>query len=172
MSGYIKTWDMEVQIADRTPERISIIVPVYNEEESIKSLYEKVNAVMAKMEIPYEVIFVDDGSMDGSFNVLQRLYQQDNNVTVIQFRRNFGKAAALTAGFREARGDVVITMDADLQDEPKEIPRLLQKLDEGYDLVSGWKKKRYDPISKTLPSKIFNRITSWLTGIKIPDVRG
>jgi len=148
---------------------VSIVIPLLNEEAGLEPLYAQIVDVMSNTDLSYEVIFVDDGSTDGSFDVLQELYKKNNNITIIQFRRNFGKAAGLTAGFREAKGNVVITIDADLQDDPKEIPRFLQKLAEGYDLVSGWKKERHDPISKTLPSKFFNRVTSWLTKIKIHD---
>ena len=148
---------------------ISIVIPLLNEEATLEPLYAQIADVMSNLNLSYEVIFVDDGSTDGSFDVLQKLHQKHNNITVIQFRRNFGKAAGLTAGFREAKGNVVITMDADLQDDPKEIPRFLQKLDEGYDLISGWKKERHDPISKTVPSKFFNKVTLWLTKIKIHD---
>ena len=148
---------------------VSVVIPLLNEEATLESLYSQIATTMSNLNLRYEVIFVDDGSTDDSFDVLQDLHKKRDNITVIQFRRNFGKAAGLTAGFREAKGNVVITMDADLQDDPKEIPRFLQKLDDGYDLVSGWKKKRHDPIAKTLPSKLFNKVTSLLTRIQIHD---
>jgi glycosyltransferase involved in cell wall biosynthesis len=148
---------------------LSIVIPTYNEEESIQELYARLLAVLEATDLSWEMIFVDDGSTDGSFFRLQQLRTKDERVRVIQFRRNFGKTAALIAGFEATRGAVVITMDADLQDEPSEIPRLLQKLDEGYDLVSGWKKVRHDPLSKTLPSRLFNRVVGLGTGIKLHD---
>ena len=148
---------------------VSIVIPLLNEEATLEPLYSQISDVMSDLGLNYEVIFIDDGSTDSSFDVLQELHKKNDNITVIQFRRNFGKAAGLAAGFREAKGNVVITMDADLQDDPKEIPRFLQKLDDGYDLVSGWKKERRDPFSKTVPSKLFNKVTSWLTKIKIHD---
>ncbi len=148
---------------------ISIVIPLYNEVESLKELYERIKEVVKANRYSYEIIFVDDGSDDGSLDVLKKLRQNNKNVKIISFRRNYGKSAALAAGFEYAKGDVVITMDADLQDDPYEIPNLLKKLDEGYDLVSGWKKKRYDPITKTIPSRIFNFVVSTLTGIKIHD---
>lgn len=148
---------------------ISIVIPLYNEEQSLESLLAKINETMVGMNSDYEVIFVDDGSTDSSFEVLKKLQEKGNKIKVLQFRRNYGKAAALSAGFQEAKGDLIITMDADLQDDPQEIPKLITKLDEGCDLVSGWKKKRYDPLSKTIPSTIFNKITSLVSGIKIHD---
>lgn len=148
---------------------LSVVIPTYNEEESIQELYARLLAVLEATDLTWEIIFVDDGSTDGSFFRLQQLRSKDERVRVIQFRRNFGKTAALVAGFEATRGAVVITMDADLQDEPDEIPRLLQKLDEGYDLVSGWKKVRHDPLSKTLPSRLFNRVVGLGTGIKLHD---
>jgi len=148
---------------------ISIVIPLYNEAESLNELYAQIKEVTDANRYNYEIIFVDDGSDDGSLDVLKQLKRKDKNVKIISFRRNYGKSAALATGFEYAKGDVVITMDADLQDDPHEIPNLLKKLDEGYDLVSGWKKKRYDPITKTIPSRIFNFVVSTLTGIKIHD---
>ncbi|MFN3134706.1 MAG: glycosyltransferase family 2 protein [Candidatus Kryptonium sp.] len=148
---------------------ISIVIPLYNEVESLPELYSQIKEVVRANRYNYEIIFVDDGSTDGSLEVLKKLRQSDKNVKIISFRRNYGKSAALAVGFEHANGDVIITMDADLQDDPYEIPNLLKKLDEGFDLVSGWKKKRYDPITKTIPSKIFNFVVSTLTGIKIHD---
>lgn len=148
---------------------VSIIIPLYNEEESLRELAQKIVGVMTGMRTPYEMIFVDDGSTDGSFQVLKELHEQNRAVKAIRFRRNFGKSAALSVGFREARGKFVVTMDADLQDDPEEIPGLLQTMDDRYDLVSGWKKKRHDPITKTIPSRFFNFVTRVLTGIPIHD---
>jgi glycosyltransferase involved in cell wall biosynthesis len=148
---------------------ISIVVPLYNEEESLRELTQKIVGVMARMRSSYEIIFVDDGSTDGSFQVLKELHAAHPAVKVIRFRRNFGKSAALSVGFRQARGAFVVTMDADLQDDPEEIPALLQALDDRYDLVSGWKKQRHDPITKTIPSRFFNFVTRLMTGIPIHD---
>lgn len=147
---------------------ISIIVPMYNEEESVKKLHEKIQeAVQGRYS--YEIIFIDDGSTDQSVARVKEIIAEDPNVHLIVFRKNFGKAAALQAGFRNCVGDVVITMDADLQDDPKEIPRFIEKLEEGYDLVSGWKKERHDPLEKRLPSKLFNKVTSHLSGVYLHD---
>lgn len=148
---------------------VSILVPLLNERENLEPLLAKIQEAMAPLGKQYEVIFVDDGSTDGSFQVLERLNAENREVKAIQFRMNHGKSAALAVGFENASGEVIITMDADLQDDPAEIPNLLSKLQEGYDLVSGWKFKRRDPISKTVPSRLFNRVTSLLSGIKIHD---
>jgi len=149
--------------------RISVIIPLYNEEESLEELYERLVRVLSNEGHEFEIIFVDDGSTDGSLDVLRTLRDKDKRVKILSFRRNYGKSAALSEGFRVAGGDVVVTIDADLQDNPDEIPGLIAKLGEGYDLVSGWKAKRKDPITKTLPSKIFNLVTSLVTGIKLHD---
>lgn len=148
---------------------LSVVIPLLNEKNNLNGLYQKLGPVLAELGCPYEVIFVDDGSTDGSFEVLEELHYRDSNVRVIQFRRNFGKAAALAQGFKEASGRVIVTMDADLQDDPCEIPKLLARIEQGYDLVSGWKFHRRDPLSKRIPSKIFNKVTSLMTGIKIHD---
>ena len=148
---------------------LSIIIPLFDEEESLRELHSQITAVMSAMNKPYEVIFVDDGSSDGSFKILSELHKKDRHVRVIRFRRRFGKSAALSVGFREARGQFVVTMDADLQDDPKEIPGLLNALDDAHDLISGWKKERHDPISKTIPSRFFNFVTGVMTGIPIHD---
>lgn len=148
---------------------VSIVIPLYNEEESLRELTQKIVGVMTGMRTSYEMIFVDDGSTDGSFQVLKDLHAKNRAVKVIRFRRNFGKSAALSVGFREARGKFVVTMDADLQDDPEEIPGLLQAMDDRYDLISGWKKKRHDPITKTIPSRFFNFVTRVMTGIPIHD---
>ncbi len=150
--------------------KISIIVPLYNEEESLQPLYEKIMEVFDEMGNPdYELIFVDDGSTDNSLNIIKELSEKDNNVKYISFRKNYGKSAALSLGFSNATGKIVITMDADLQDDPAEIPNLIAKINEGYDLVSGWKKKRYDPFIKKYSSRLFNYITGLMSGIKLHD---
>jgi glycosyltransferase involved in cell wall biosynthesis len=149
--------------------RISVVIPLKDEEGSLEELHRRLVTVFTELGERYEVIFVDDGSTDHSMEVLRRIHAADANVRVIQFRRNFGKAAALSAGFNAARGSLVFTLDADLQDDPKEIPRFLQMLDEDYDLVSGWKQKRHDPLSKRLPSKLFNAVTSRMTGVRLHD---
>ncbi|GAC1428723.1 MAG: glycosyltransferase family 2 protein [Chloroflexota bacterium] len=148
---------------------LSLVIPIYNEEGSIPELYEALSAVLSEQGCTYEILFIDDGSRDTTFTQLSDLHHADSRVRVIRFRRNFGKTAALAAGFTMSSGEVVITMDADLQDDPREIPRFLDRLAEGYDLVSGWKKKRHDPLSKTLPSKIFNAIVSSTTHIPLHD---
>jgi glycosyltransferase involved in cell wall biosynthesis len=149
--------------------RISVVVPLYNEEESVPELFESLQQVSKQMGEPFELILVDDGSTDGSFRVLEDLHRRHKNIKVIRLRRNFGKSAALSIGFAEASGEFVITLDADLQDDPAEIPGLLQALNDSYDLISGWKRKRYDPISKTIPSRFFNFVTAKLTGIPLHD---
>jgi glycosyltransferase involved in cell wall biosynthesis len=148
---------------------VSVVIPVLNEEESLDPLYNALTEVMRQVSKEYEVIFVDDGSTDGSAAVLNRLTQTDPRVRVIQQRRNFGKADALSLGFAAARYEVVLTLDADLQDDPTEIPRMIQKLDEGFDVVSGWKRKRHDPIHKTWPSKLFNWTVGKTTGLRLHD---
>jgi glycosyltransferase involved in cell wall biosynthesis len=148
---------------------ISVIIPLYNEEESLRELHQQLRSTLGRMNSRYELIFVDDGSTDRSFNVLRDLKRNDRHIKIIRFRRNYGKSAALSVGFDKAQGNIVFTLDADLQDDPAELPALRRKLEEGYDLVSGWKRKRRDPISKTLPSRFFNFITRLMTGIKIHD---
>lgn len=149
---------------------ISIVIPVLNEWENVVALYKKLTTALDLINTQeYEIIFVDDGSQDGTFGVLETLYAQDERIKVIQFRRNFGKSAALSAGFAAAEGKVVFTLDGDLQDDPTEIPRFLEKIHEGYSLVSGWKYPRYDPLSKTLPSKVFNFVVRLTTGVKLHD---
>jgi len=154
-------------VADR--RTVSVVVPLYNEEESLQELYERLAKVLSGAYYEFELVFVDDGSTDRSLDVLRALREKDKRVKLLSFRRNYGKSAALSEGFRVAKGDFVVTIDADLQDNPDEIPSLIAKLDEGYDLVSGWKEKRKDPITKTLPSKVFNLVTSMVTGIKLHD---
>lgn len=149
---------------------LSVVVPLYNEEASLIELYGQLSEVLCQLEKPVEILFIDDGSTDRSFEVLAELHKNDPQVRVYQFRRNYGKSAALAMGFSKAQGKIIVTLDADLQDDPKEIPNLLKKLDEGYDLVSGWKKIRKDPFVKKVSSKLFNRITCLLTGLKIHDI--
>jgi glycosyltransferase involved in cell wall biosynthesis len=149
--------------------QISVVIPLYNEEGSLRELYRELKAALGRMGVRHDYWFIDDGSTDDSFSVLKDIRRTDPRVKIIRFRRNFGKSAALSTGFSHAQGAVVITMDADLQDDPAEIPALVKKLGEGYDLVSGWKKVRKDPLSKTIPSRFFNRVTSALSGIKIHD---
>ncbi len=149
--------------------KISFVIPVYNEEESLKELYSAIMDVVGREGYRYEIIFVDDGSTDGSLNEMKQLAEADSNVSAIQFRSNMGKATGLQTGFRHVTGDIVITMDADLQDDPKEIPRFIAKIDEGYDMVSGWKQNRLDPAEKRLPSKLFNKFTSTMSGVKLHD---
>lgn len=148
---------------------LSLVIPVLNEEGTLRTLTEKILSVMASEGLSGDILFINDGSTDNTPEILDDLSREFKEVHVIHFRRNHGKAAALQAGFREASGRYVITMDGDLQDDPEEIPRLVAKLREGWDMVSGWKKIRHDPLSKTLPSKIFNKITGLLTGIRIHD---
>ena len=154
------------------PEKldVSVVVPAYNEVESITELNEWISRVMTKHGFTYEILLVDDGSTDGTWEKTKELSSTNPNVKGLRFNRNHGKSAALNTGFNYASGDVVITMDADLQDSPEEIPALYEMvMDDGYDIVSGWKKKRHDPIGKTLPSKFFNFVTSKISGIKLHD---
>ena len=145
---------------------ISVVIPLYNEEESLPELYAWIERVMNANGFSYEVIFVNDGSTDGSWNVIEELSRKHEQVKGIKFRRNYGKSPALYCGFEKAQGDVVITMDADLQDSPDEIPELYRMItQDGYDLVSGWKQKRYDPLSKTIPTKLFNATARAVSGI-------
>ena len=145
---------------------ISVVIPLYNEEESLPELYERIERVMNNNNFSFEVIFINDGSRDNSWKVIEELAQKSPHVKGIKFRRNYGKSPALYCGFKEAQGDVVITMDADLQDSPNEIPELYRMItEEGYDLVSGYKEKRYDPLSKTIPTKLFNATARKISGI-------
>ena len=146
---------------------ISVVIPLYNEDESLPELYEWIERVMAANNFSFEVIFVNDGSTDKSWEVISKLAERSEHVKGIKFRRNYGKSPALYCGFKEAKGDVVITMDADLQDSPDEIPELYRMIkEEGYDLVSGYKQKRHDPLSKTIPTKLFNATARKVSGIK------
>ncbi|MCH8317066.1 MAG: glycosyltransferase family 2 protein [Bacteroidetes bacterium] len=149
---------------------ISIIIPLYNEEDSLPELYDWIVRIMQAHDFSYEIIFVDDGSNDNSWEKIKGFCKNNNFIKGIKFRRNYGKSAALNCGFEVSEGDVVITMDADLQDSPDEIPGLYKMIrDDDYDLVSGWKKKRHDPLTKTIPSKFFNWITRIMSGVKLHD---
>jgi glycosyltransferase involved in cell wall biosynthesis len=148
---------------------LTIVIPVYNEKDSIRPLYAEIVEGVRKAGVDGEILFVDDGSDDGSWPIIAELARKDAPVRGIRLRRNFGKAAALSAGFRAARGDPILTMDADLQDDPKEIPRFLASMKAGADVVSGWKRRRHDPWHKVWPSRVFNRIVSWLTGVSLHD---
>ncbi|MEN9511862.1 MAG: hypothetical protein RLZZ370_1681 [Bacteroidota bacterium] len=149
---------------------LSIVIPLLNEEESLPELHAWIKKVMDAHGFSYEILFIDDGSKDGSWAQIEKLAALDPSVRGIRFRRNYGKSAALNVGFARTRGKVVITMDADLQDSPDEIPELYRKItEEGYHLISGWKQKRYDPITKTLPTKLFNGATRLMSGIKLHD---
>ena len=150
-------------------KKLSVIVPLYNEEESLHPLTNEIKKALKSIDIAFEVVFVDDGSNDNSLNILKEICKQDKRFRYFSFRKNYGKSAALQVGFNNVTGDVVVTMDADLQDDPNEIPNLLRKLEEGYDLVSGWKRKRYDPFIKTYSSRFFNFITGVMSGIKLHD---
>src|SRR5581483_9898372 len=154
---------------------ISVILPVYNERESLLPLHAEIVTATQQHRLDAEVLFIDDGSTDGSWDVIADLAKRYPSVRGIRFRRNFGKAAALSAGFRAARGEVILTLDADLQDDPAELPRFLTALREGgeggkpLDVVSGWKRIRHDPWHKVLPSRVFNRLVSWMTGVRLND---
>ena len=149
---------------------ISVVVPVHNEAQTVGRLFEELGAALDPLQRPWEAVFVDDGSTDGSLAALTRLHAAAPNVRVVRLRRNFGKSAALAAGFAHAAGELVVTIDADLQDDPAEIPRLLAKLDEGFDLVSGWKTRRRDPLRRRILSHVFNKVTSWTSGVRLHDL--
>ena len=149
---------------------ISVVVPVHDEEHSVEPLLDELAHALAPLETSWEVVFVDDGSTDGTFMRLTRLHDLYDNVLVVRLRRNFGKAAALAAGFAESSGDIVVTIDGDRQDDPEEIPLLLAKLDEGFDLVSGWKARRRDPWSRRIPSRIFNAVAGRMSGLRLHDM--
>jgi glycosyltransferase involved in cell wall biosynthesis len=155
--------------ASTPPSGLSIVVPVYNEVDSLPELYERITAACLSMRRPFEIVFVNDGSRDGSGELLDRMAEADERITVIHFRRNFGKSPALAAAFERVRGPIVITMDADLQDDPSMIPAFVERIDAGADLVSGWKQRRNDPLDKTLPSKVFNAIVRRVSGVPLRD---
>ena len=148
---------------------LSIIVPVYNEAESLRQLHDEIAATSREAGLDLEIIFIDDGSSDESWTTICELTHHDERVSGIRFRRNFGKAAALTAGMQATRGENILMMDADLQDDPAEIPRFLARLSEGYDVVNGWKQRRLDPWHKVIPSRVFNRLVGAMTGLKLHD---
>lgn len=150
--------------------QISLVIPLLNEAESLPELTDWIVRVMEKNSFTYEVLFIDDGSTDNSWKVIESLAAANPAIRGIKFRRNYGKSAGLQTGFQAAQGDVVFTMDADLQDSPDEIPEMYRMVkEEGFDLVSGWKKKRYDPLSKTIPTKLYNAVSRWISGVKLHD---
>ncbi len=160
-------WTADVE--DDCINSLSIVIPILNEVESIPELYREIVDVVEPLNLPWEIIFIDDGSTDGSARVLRDVFERDPRIRIIEFRRNFGKSAALAAGFQMASGDAIITMDADLQDSPSEIPRLIEQLNNGADLVSGWKFPRHDPLTKRLPSSLFNAVVRALSGVELHD---
>lgn len=165
----IELWQEPVPKSSKVPF-LSIVVPIYNEEESIHELHKQLTTHLRAMSVPYEIIAVDDGSTDRSFELLKALAHADPHFRVIRFRRNFGQTAAFSAGFDHARGTIIITIDADLQNDPADIPLLVQKMEEGYDVVSGWRERRQDAfINRRLPSMIANRIISTMTGVHLHD---
>jgi len=157
------------QKSDSKQVAVSVVIPLFNEEGSLPVLADELKSILGRMGMPYEIIYVDDGSTDDSFKILRDLHKKNKRIKVIRLRKNFGKSTALALGFQQASGDIVVTLDADLQDDPVEIPNLVKELKKGYDVVSGWKKRRRDPITKTIPSKLFNYTVRLITGIKIHD---
>jgi glycosyltransferase involved in cell wall biosynthesis len=161
---------LDNQLLNQDQMDLSLVIPLFNEDESLRELHKWIVNTLTSQNISFEIIFVDDGSNDHSWQVIEELSRQDLNVRGIKFRRNYGKSAALSSGFKVAQGEVVITMDADLQDSPEEIPELYKMITvDGFDLVSGWKKRRHDPVSKTVPSRFFNWVTRKTSGIKLHD---
>lgn len=167
--------DLVAQVSDALPSpeetpTISVVIPIYNEEESITALHQRLTSVMHGLGRPYEIIAVDDGSKDGTYSLLRQLASDDARLRVVRLRRNFGQTAAFSAGFARARGDVIVTIDADLQNDPADIPRLLERLDDGFDIVSGWRVHRRDPLwSRRFPSRLANPLISWFTGVSLHD---
>jgi glycosyltransferase involved in cell wall biosynthesis len=155
-------------MTDNDPQ-LSLVLPLLNEEGNLRLLHQKLAEVLRPLDQSYEIIFVNDGSTDTSSQILTELFEMDPTVQVIHFQRNFGKTAALTAGFRHSRGEIIVTLDADLQDDPAEIPALLAKLNEGYDLVAAWRQQRHDPVDKTWPSRLFNWAVSTFSGLRLHD---
>ena len=163
--------EMTLEASPSQTVALSIVVPVMNEEQNVQPLYQKLSDQLNSLGQNYEVIFVDDGSTDNTFKELKKLHDEHpGTIQVIRFRRNFGKTPALVAGFSRCQGEIIFTMDGDLQDDPEEIPHFLEKINEGYDLVSGWKFPRLDPISKTFPSRVFNGLVSKMTGVHLHDI--
>lgn len=150
--------------------KLSIVIPIFNEEENVALIYEEVKGVLNGMEVEYEILFIDDGSTDNSLNILKEIQNHDPSVIVISFRKNFGQTAAMSAGFDYAIGDVIVTIDGDLQNDPRDIPHMIQKIEEGYDVVTGWRHDRKDAfINRKLPSIIANKIISWTTKVSLHD---
>ena len=150
--------------------KISVVIPIYNEEENVTLLYEELTEVMKSMACSYEILFVDDGSTDSTLSILQSIQAADQRIVVVKFRRNFGQTAAMSAGFDYSSGDVIITMDGDLQNDPRDIPRFIQKIEDGFDVVTGWRHDRKDAfLNRRLPSIIANKIISWTTGVALHD---
>ena len=168
-AGQKQPENQPVHVKNFSFKKVSVVVPLLNEEESLKPLYNEIKKSLKTISSDYEIIFVDDGSTDRSLQVIKELVRFDNKIRYFSFRANYGKSAALQTAFRNVTGDAIITMDADLQDDPAEIPNLLEKLEEGYDLVSGWKKKRYDPFIKKYSSRFFNYVTRLFSKVKIHD---
>lgn len=170
MNNKNKIVKAQCTIKDQKSVYLSVVIPIYNEKQNISYLYENLNSVLPGIGRKYEVILIDDGSMDGTFKELLSIHEQNDNYKIIRFRKNFGQTPAMSAGFDYANGEVIITLDADLQNDPKDIPALLEKIDEGYDVVSGWRINRQDKaIPRKLPSKIANWLIARLTGVKIHD---
>lgn len=168
--GYVPSTSLRTKAAIEHDFDLSIVVPVFNEEENLVLLYQKLETVLDSLELKYEVIFIDDGSLDRSPEIIQKLESDNLEVRSLVFARNFGQTAALSAGFEHARGEIVIPLDADLQNDPKDIPIILEKLSQGYDVVSCWRKQRRDPwLSRVLPSRLANAIISWISGVHLHD---
>ena len=160
---------IEVKREEKHRKDVSIVVPLFNEAESLLELYQGIIEALEQTKFSFEVLFVDDGSRDGSFDIIREIRQKDDRVRAVRLRRNYGKSAALAVGFESVNSNAVVTMDADLQDDPTEIPAMVSLLAEGYDLVSGWKKNRKDPFSKRFPSKLFNWVTGIVSGLRLHD---
>ena len=168
--AHAETSTLQAVPAGGRPPEISVVVTLYNEAAAVEELVRRTTTTMSALGRPYEIVLVDDGSTDGTFAALTRLHDASDSVRVVRLRRNFGKAAALDAGFRETTGDVIVTMDGDGQDDPGEIPKLLAKLDEGFDLVSGWKTRRRDPLRRRVVSRVFNGVTGRVSGLRLHDM--
>lgn len=162
--------NMEIGKTTKSGVQVSVVIPFLNENESLRELVNKIRDTLLPLQISHEILLIDDGSTDGGTETAEQLASSIEEVKFICFMRNFGKASALSAGFSRSVGDIVVTMDADLQDDPMEIPRFMEEISKGKDVVSGWKKKRHDPLDKTLPSKVFNRLANWLFKTEIHDI--